>query len=81
MLQAWTPQQELTATDGGASDNLGYSVAVSGETAVVGAIKYTGSTVGSAYVFVRSGGVWTEQQELTAPDETATIDSLLATAH
>ena len=62
----WTRQQELTASDGAWDDAFGYSVSVSGDTAVIGA---PGN--GAAYVFVRSGGVWSEQQELTASDETA----------
>ena len=63
----WTQQQELTASDGAADDEFGYSVSVSGDTAVIGA---WGKAInqGAAYVFVRSGGVWTEQQELTASD-------------
>jgi len=68
---AWTEQQKLTASDADTGDQFGRSVAVSGDTAVVGA--YTddtsaGSNAGSAYVFVRSGGAWTEQQKLTASD-------------
>lgn len=50
---------------------FGWSVAADGNTSVVGA---PGTTVGSnieqgaVYVFVRSGAVWKEQQELTASD-------------
>ena len=62
----WTRQQELTASDGAWDDAFGYSVSVSGDTAVIGA---PGN--GAAYVFVRSGGTWSKQQELTASDETA----------
>ena len=70
----WTEQQKLTASDGAATDYFGFSVAVSGDTAVIGT-PYDddkGSNSGSAYVFVRSGGVWTEQQKLTASDGAAT---------
>jgi hypothetical protein len=43
---------------------LGTSVAISGDTIVAGA-QYGGSmSQGSAYVFVRSGGVWSRQQIL-----------------
>jgi autotransporter-associated beta strand protein/surface protein len=64
----------------GAADQLGYSVAVSGDTAVVGA-PFEDSTAtgvngngandlapssGAAYVFVRSGGTWTQQAYLKA---------------
>jgi len=64
---AWTQQQELTASDGQAGDRFGYSVAVNANTAVVGAYC-KGGCHGAAYVFVQSGGVWTQQQELTASD-------------
>jgi MYXO-CTERM domain-containing protein len=46
----WTEQQKLLASDGAADDNFGYSVAVSGDTAVVGAISKA-SGQGAAYVF------------------------------
>ena len=63
----WTQQQELTASDGEANDTFGWSAAVDGDTAVIGA-AYKNSHQGAAYVFVRSAGVWTQQQELTASD-------------
>ena len=66
----WTQQQELTASDGAASDWFGNSVSVSGDTAVIGAYRKNGSQ-GAAYVFVRSNGVWSQQQELTASDGAA----------
>jgi len=67
----WTLQQKLTASDGAAFDNFGASVALSFDTLVVGAeTDMIGANLGqgSAYVFVRSGAVWTEQQKLTAAD-------------
>jgi hypothetical protein len=67
----WTQQQELTASDAADGEQFGASVALSGDTAVIGADNNTvGSNrgQGAAYVFVRSGDVWTLQQELTAPD-------------
>ena len=57
-------QAKLTAADPAALANFGFSVAVSGDTAVVGAY-------GTAYVFVRSGTRWTQQAELIASDATA----------
>jgi hypothetical protein len=64
----WTRQQKLTAADGAEYDQFGYSVSLSGDTALIGAYKnsLTPQAYGAAYVFVRSGGVWTQQQELTA---------------
>ena len=66
----WTRQQELTASDPAADDEFGVSVAVDGDTAIVGA--YLDDDViedsGSAYVFTRSGTTWTQSQKLTASD-------------
>jgi hypothetical protein len=70
----WTEQQELTASDGAADAIFGYSVAVIQDLAIVTAPfsdTAAGTDAGAAYVFVRSGGVWTEQQKLTASDAAA----------
>jgi uncharacterized repeat protein (TIGR01451 family) len=68
----WAPQQHLMASDAAPSDAFGCSVAVSGDTAVAGACggegPVGGADTGSAYVFVRAGVLWTEQQELSAFD-------------
>jgi FG-GAP repeat/HYR domain len=67
----WTQQQKLEASDGAADDLFGGSVAISGDTVVVGAQGDAGAAglqLGSAYVFVRSGAVWSEQQKLEASD-------------
>ena len=69
----WTQQAELTASDAATSDQFGYSVALSGDTALVGAdLKAVGAKAraGAAYVFVRSGTTWTQQAELPAPSPT-----------
>ena len=66
----WSLQQKLVAADGAGGDVFGRSVAISNETIVVGADLDDGAA-GSAYVFVRSGGVWTQQQKLEAPDAQA----------
>ncbi|WP_437804351.1 DNRLRE domain-containing protein [Sorangium sp. So ce693] len=62
---AWTQQARLVPGDGPAGDGFGTSVAISADTAVVGAPWGTGGA-GAAYVFVRSGGVWSEQAKLVA---------------
>ena len=62
----WSQQAELTAADGTASGWFGYSVSLSGNTAVVGA-WYSYSDYGAAYVFTESGGTWTQQAKLTPP--------------
>jgi uncharacterized repeat protein (TIGR01451 family) len=68
----WTSQQHLFASDAAAGDAFGCSVAVAGDTAVAGAClgqgPAGGTDTGSAYVFVRAGTTWTEQQEISATD-------------
>ncbi|MCB1091602.1 MAG: FG-GAP repeat protein, partial [Verrucomicrobiae bacterium] len=73
-------QAFLKASNTGSSDHFGYSVAVFGDTLVVGApgeaspatgVNGDGSgngltESGAAYVFVRSGGVWVQQAYLKA---------------
>ena len=69
----WSEQAKLKASDAAAFDIFGWSVAVSGDTAVIGAYGDDdgGNDSGSAYVFARSGGVWSEQAKLTASDPAA----------
>ena len=67
----WTQQAKLTASDGVAGDEFGYSVAISGDTVIAGAYRddVNGfSSAGSAYVFTRSGSTWSEQAKLSASD-------------
>jgi hypothetical protein len=61
----WTEQAKLTASDGNSFNNFGTTVALSGDTALVGAFENSGS-LGAVYVFVRTGTVWTQQAKLTA---------------
>ncbi|HEX5009552.1 MAG TPA: hypothetical protein VFY71_04050 [Planctomycetota bacterium] len=70
---SWMQQGKLLAADPGQNDNFGYSVAVYGDTAIVGARQdHIGSETqaGSAYVFVRSGTSWSQQAKLIASDAT-----------
>jgi hypothetical protein len=67
----WTERQKLAALDGSPGDQFGRSVAIEGNTIVVG--SYCDDDKGSAYVFTRLGGTWTQQQKLVAPDA-ASID-------
>ena len=73
---AWTQTAELTASDGAAGNYFGYSVAISGNTVVVGAYNTTvgGIKQGAAYVFTESGSAWTQTAELTASDGAAGND-------
>ncbi|MEO8663576.1 MAG: FG-GAP repeat protein, partial [Bryobacteraceae bacterium] len=47
---AWTEQAKLSASDGAPGDHSGYSVALSGDTALVGAYSAANQT-GAAYVY------------------------------
>ncbi|MBN8460275.1 MAG: IPT/TIG domain-containing protein [Verrucomicrobia bacterium] len=77
----WTQQAYVKASNTGASDFFGGSVAVSADTLVVGAINESSNATGvngsqgdhistqyagAAYVFTRSGGVWSQQAYLKA---------------
>ena len=69
-VTVWSQQEKLLPSDGAASDQFGSSVSISGDTVIVGA-QYDadqGDDSGSAYVFVRSGGVWSQQAKLLASD-------------
>ncbi len=58
------PEDFLTATDGKAGAHFGISVAIDGDTAVVGADR-ANSSKGSVYIFTRdSTGDWTQQAKL-----------------
>ena len=73
-------QAYLKASNTGAADAFGYSVAISGDTVVVGAIREDSKATGvngdqtdnsapgsgAAYVFVRGGGIWSQQAYLKA---------------
>ncbi len=69
------PGSPLVASDGAASDAFGTSVAISGDTLVVGAPSHDvgpNHDQGAAYVFVRSGATWSQQgPPLVAPDGAA----------
>jgi len=83
----WSQQAYLKASNTGADDQFGNSVAVSGDTVVVGAIREDSNATGvngnqadnsagisgAAYVFVRSGGVWSQQAYLKASN-TGNVD-------
>ena len=71
---SWSQQAQLTAGDGAAGDVFGYSVALAGDTALVGAYGNgigANALQGSAYVFTRSGASWSQQAQLTAGDGAA----------
>ncbi len=87
LLHASLPSQQayLKASNSGASDEFGYSVAVSGDTVVVGAYNEDGGATGvngdqndnsainsgAAYVFTRSGTTWSQEAYLKASNAEA----------
>jgi len=73
-----TQTAELTASDGAAGDNFGWSVSISGNTVVVGELTPytvgTGYGPGAAYVFTEPASGWanmTQTAKLTASDGAA----------
>ncbi len=70
----WIFEAKLTASDGAAGDAFGYSVAIFGNTAIVGA-PFDDITLldqGSAYIFQRStAGVWTQVVKTVPVDPSA----------
>ncbi|MFN0137698.1 MAG: FG-GAP repeat protein [Phycisphaerae bacterium] len=81
----WSQQAYLKASNTGAGDRFGISVAASGDTVVIGASLEASSATGvdgngtdnsaanagAAYVFVRSAGVWSQQAYLKASNTEA----------
>ena len=68
----WAQQDKLLASDTAIGDHFGVSVAIDGDTAVIGAIGEDDSGMirnGAAYVFSRSVGTWTQQAKLLASDK------------
>jgi len=66
----WVSEGQLLASDGANSDQLGIACALSGDVAVMGAWADddNGNNSGSAFVFTRSGSVWTQSDKLLAQD-------------
>lgn len=64
----WSQQAYLKASNKAYQDQFGNSVAISGDSVIVGAQFRDdgGSNAGAAYVFTRSAGVWTQQAYLKA---------------
>ncbi len=67
---SWAEEAKLTASDAAADDDFGYSVSISGDYAIVGAVSDddNGDGSGSAYVFKRTDTNWTQEAKLTASD-------------
>lgn len=70
----WMLQDTLLPGEGAASDNFGSSVALSGDSALIGAIlddTVAGEDAGSARYYLRSGTDWQEQPLLAAAENSA----------
>ena len=67
---ATTQQQKIQASDAASSDYFGYSAAIDGNTAIVGAYAEDagGTDAGAAYIFTRSGTTWSQQQKIEGSD-------------
>lgn len=76
---SWTQQAYIKASNSQTGDEFGYSVALSGDTLVVGAIGEDSNTQGmntipdelaassgAVYVFIRNGSSWSEQTYIKA---------------
>jgi hypothetical protein len=63
VIDPFVQQAKLTASDGAANNNFGISVAISGDTVVVGAWQ-DDSTRGSAYVFLKPASGWASRSIL-----------------
>ena len=71
---AWSQQAKLTASDGSPDENFGgTSVALDGDTAIVGAPLHDSDATdaGAAYVFRFDGEAWNQEAKLTAADAAA----------
>lgn len=66
----WVHVAKLVPDDLVEDDSFGRAIAIEGDTAIVGSYARTpsGDFPGAAYVFERSGGVWTQTQKLTGSD-------------
>ncbi len=69
-LGVWAEEQKIVAGDGAQLDQFGASVAVAGDTLIVGAPNDDddGSGSGSVYVYRDNGASWTLEQKLTSND-------------
>ena len=69
----WKQAAELKGSDTVADNGFGVSVAISGTTAIVGAPGFS-KAAGRAYVFAKTGDVWTQATELKGSDTVASDD-------
>ncbi len=67
---AWVEEQKLLGSDSLDLFHFGHSVSLDGDTALIGCMRdnFAGPETGSAFIFERIAGVWTETAKLTASD-------------
>lgn len=67
---SWYQEAKLTGPTQQADDRFGRSVALVGNTALIGAMHkdYAGGNAGAAYLFTREGNKWRHTRTLTASD-------------
>jgi hypothetical protein len=66
----WEQDAKLTANDGEAGDSFGTAVSIKGNTILVGASfdDDMAEGAGAAYIFVKKGRTWIQDEKLTASD-------------
>lgn len=66
----WTQKTKLVSNDNESGDEFGYSVSISGTTVIIGTRwdDDMGSRSGSAYIFDKINGTWTQTAKLLAND-------------
>src|SRR5262249_43016057 len=65
----WSESQKFSSADGASGDAVGWSIALDGNTAIVGAnfANVGGNEFqGAAYAFARRGNLWKQTQKLTS---------------
>ena len=67
----WSQPKKLVASDKESRDNFGHSVALDGDTVLIGADGEDsgGTDAGAAYSFTRSGTDWVQQPKIVAKDK------------
>ncbi|MGO9581634.1 MAG: FG-GAP repeat protein [Acidimicrobiales bacterium] len=70
--KGWKQVAELKGSDTVLGDKFGYSVAISGTIAVVGA-RFHANGAGEAYVFMKTEAVWKQVAELGKPSQVGAV--------
>jgi FG-GAP repeat len=65
----WIQKATLNPSDGAAGDGFGFSASISanGKNAILGS-PFKNSSVGEAYIYSKSSGVWSEKETFNSPD-------------